>query len=420
MADKVFKIFQVTDTKAMEQLQNICKELQIEDAATLNIVLLNGIPSISGVKWAELESKPGLKQILNANTNIIQRISVNIASNTVSNIVFDRSNEHFDQITISFNNCKPDIAVPYLITVQKHFQIYDPTQNLDKTLGPELAEFYRKREQGLIRLEELTEKLINQNEAYRRNLDQEHLDHKSKLDKEHELLKAELKQERDELLIEVQEQRQELEKKVKKLDDRDSKHSRRQLRNDIKEELKNRSKSFNLTQSTNLKRLPIHMLFMTLISLLLVCGVVTSRMIGIDESSGNKQDDIYISIRLAMIIISFVVTVIFYIRWNDQWAQTHANEEFRLKRLDLDIDRASWVVEMAMEWKEDKGTELPRELLERLSQNLFVDNIKSDLTKHPYEDVIKTLLNVSAEAKIPLPGGGKLKIDKKGMKTLAK
>lgn len=56
-----------------------------------------------------------------------------------------------------------------------------------------------------------------------------------------------------------------------------------------------------------------------------------------------------------------------------------------MKRLDLDIDRASWLVEMVMEWKEQKGTEIPEELLTRLSRNLFIEDGPKEECLHPAE-----------------------------------
>ena len=44
-----------------------------------------------------------------------------------------------------------------------------------------------------------------------------------------------------------------------------------------------------------------------------------------------------------------------------------------LNCLELDLDRASWVVEMALEWKDEKGTESPAELVQTRARNLFVD-----------------------------------------------
>ena len=82
------------------------------------------------------------------------------------------------------------------------------------------------------------------------------------------------------------------------------------------------------------------------------------------------------------------VMVVFYIKWIDRWAQIHANEEFRLKRLDLDIDRSSWIVEVALEWQEEKGGAIPQELLDKLTHNLFAYSQNEETIRHPYEDIM--------------------------------
>jgi hypothetical protein len=53
-----------------------------------------------------------------------------------------------------------------------------------------------------------------------------------------------------------------------------------------------------------------------------------------------------------------------------------ADEEFRLKRISLDVDRAIWVVETALEWQEQKQT-IPPQLLEQLSRDLFATALRS-------------------------------------------
>ncbi|WP_447599975.1 hypothetical protein [Nitrospira sp. Nam80] len=90
--------------------------------------------------------------------------------------------------------------------------------------------------------------------------------------------------------------------------------------------------------------------------------------------------------------IAIAAAIIFYIRWNNEWFSLHSNEEFRLMRLDLDIDRASWVFEMASEWKDDKGSELPADLIDKLSRNLFVQDAGNNRhPKHPSEDLASAL-----------------------------
>ena len=91
-----------------------------------------------------------------------------------------------------------------------------------------------------------------------------------------------------------------------------------------------------------------------------------------------------------------------------------------MKRLELDIDRASWLVEMAMEWKDEKGRELPKELVERLSANLFVDPI---LGREPsltvVEELASALFGSAAGVKIK-HGATELDLDRKGIEQLTR
>lgn len=85
-----------------------------------------------------------------------------------------------------------------------------------------------------------------------------------------------------------------------------------------------------------------------------------------------------------------------YIRWVDQWFRQHADEEFRLKRMSLDVDRASWVVETAMEWQAQNKAEIPPQLLEQLTRDLFMTSGQSTGVRHPAEDLANAVLAASS------------------------
>ena len=104
----------------------------------------------------------------------------------------------------------------------------------------------------------------------------------------------------------------------------------------------------------------------------------------------------------------------YFIRWQDRWAQEHADEEFRLKRLDLDVDRASWLVEMMLEWRGEQGRDIPKELVEKLAAGLFEPSTQRPSARHPVEDGIAALLSSAAALKLNLPGG-ELTLDKKAI-----
>ena len=92
---------------------------------------------------------------------------------------------------------------------------------------------------------------------------------------------------------------------------------------------------------------------------------------------------IYIIVKQLVITAFFAGTVTFFISWNNRWFQQHAQEEFRLKRMELDIDRASWVVEMLFEWNETKDKPLPQGLIETLTKNLFVETTNTSQDFNP-------------------------------------
>jgi hypothetical protein len=125
-------------------------------------------------------------------------------------------------------------------------------------------------------------------------------------------------------------------------------------------------------------------------------------------------------LKLGLGAMAFAATAIYYIRWNDHWFRQHADEEFRLKRLELDIDRASWIVEMALEWQDEKGTAIPEELIDRLTTGLFSDSTRLDAPRHPNEDLSDALLGASSGLTMNVPGMGELKLDRKGIRNFAK
>lgn len=89
--------------------------------------------------------------------------------------------------------------------------------------------------------------------------------------------------------------------------------------------------------------------------------------------------------------------------------------------MEIDIDRASWLVELIFEFKLMKGEEVPRDLLQQLSKNLF--GVDQDLQHGTNAaQILATALITSASGlKFNLPGGlGDVSFDGKGMKKLEK
>lgn len=205
-----------------------------------------------------------------------------------------------------------------------------------------------------------------------------------------------------------------LKERQETFDENDSRQARRQLRKEFLEKLHQRSEQFELTAGTTSKRKWTMYLFFLLEGMaLLMLGLSAWRFFALPL--GNVE---WIELlKLPLSFLTFVGLTVYFIRWQDGWFRQHAEEEFRLKRLELDIDRASWVVEMIMEWQDEKGQRLPAELIEKLSSNLFDTHLGRRKASLPAEDLASALLEASSGFSINNPQLGEIKMDRQSVKN---
>jgi hypothetical protein len=142
-------------------------------------------------------------------------------------------------------------------------------------------------------------------------------------------------------------------------------------------------------------------------------------MISHMEISANKIIFGFTALKQLLLGIGFGSLVVYFIKWNNSWFQRHADEEFRLKRLEIDVDRASWIVEMALEWKERGHSEIPLPLIEKLSANIFETGDRRPEEKSPADQLASAILGESAKLKL-MTTFGEIELDRKGIKELKK
>lgn len=413
MATKTYSALIRTDRELLNAFSSIADRMGSPDVFSLSIRLAadHQVP-LKGA-YAEIVETPAVKLLLDANTAIAQQFVAAIPSVPSSRIVVDRE-AGIDKVTISFaNDIDADTAAKFLVSTSAYLPAFDQSAAISKALGPELAEFYNRREAGLLRLESFNQQLTEQNVDHRRTVDEQTEQFRAKLAAEHADAVSRLKEEHDANESRIKEREAALETRIREVDDRGSTHVRRELREKLAEKLAARERQFKLSPSTNNKRYAIHAQYIFLI----VVAVVVM-WTGLNSLLSKSVPEWHDYARTALGLLGIGASTLFYIRWTDDWFRQHANEEFRLRRLDLDIDRASWVVEMAMEWKKEKGEEIPADLVARLTTNLFGDSGGGQAPKHPFEDFAAALLQSSANLKLSLPGGGELNLDRKGMKKL--
>lgn len=266
------------------------------------------------------------------------------------------------------------------------------------------------------RLEQTLTDMAERHSAQQTKLQEEFDQRRQKLIEETDALRATTVAELDGERQSVAAQRQELDERAKELDDRQNTHVRRDIRRELKAQLAEYKTAFGLTAGTKGLRTPIHWT-VAAIMIVVIAGVI------LFASQTPPNDGWAYALFLAKPLgLTFVGVVIatWYINWMNRWFERHADVEFRLKELELDIDRASWLVETAFEWKKAGEDAMPDKMLEAIGRNLFVSRDETPAAGlNPVDQLASALLGQASHAKINL-AGHQLEFDRKALKQAGK
>lgn len=283
-----------------------------------------------------------------------------------------------------------------ILNIDSLFGTITAGRTIGQVLGKEQRDLLAIHNETLTRLERLSEKLIKDTNAFRFSLEKE-------TERRCENRFAELDKEFYTKTQKLAEKEDELSKKLKEVDSRNNTFVRRELRENILKEIQSRSKIFSLTVGTNKLRKPIHAAFVALIMVLTV-GAWYYGVAFVDAATRNLPSMVPLYI-LGFKQLAFTVgtasMAIFYLRWMSSWAKAHADAEFSLKQFQLDIDRASWVVETALEWENEKNKAMPEHLLREVTRNLFShgDSKESPL-ENPTDHLASAILGKASKVKV--------------------
>ncbi|MCB1432418.1 MAG: hypothetical protein KDK75_08165 [Alphaproteobacteria bacterium] len=207
----------------------------------------------------------------------------------------------------------------------------------------------------------------------------------------------------------------ELDARQQELDLRDNTVVRRDIYQKVKEQIQKRYTGAAVTRKTADLRLPIHVV--CLVGLLVTGGA--SFVYGQDlmqlatatstqaasTTNTNLVSTTYLVVRQLGLTVGFLALLAYYIRWMNRWFDRSADADFEVRRFDLDIDRASWVVEMGLEWRKNEGGVMPSALLDSVTRNLFASTPKSEPEElHPADYLSRAILGHAKSIKASLPG----------------
>lgn len=265
----------------------------------------------------------------------------------------------------------------------------------------------------LERLEKLNEELILKTHVYREKLDTDFTKHRDELEETTKARVDILEKQHSIKLDELTLERENLQKQKEALDDKSNTHARREIRRDILKEIKARQTEFSLTKGTNKLRAPVALGMVILIAFFIFMVIYTSVELFKVIQSDDMRKIILVTAKQLLYSGGTVGSIIFAIRWLNRWFELHMQSEFALKQFELDMERASWLVETNLEWKDSKGTTMPTDLLKSLSKNLFENQQeKPESVSHPVDQLASALIGSASTIRLKA-GDSLLEIDPK-------
>jgi hypothetical protein len=302
---------------------------------------------------------------------------------------------------------------------RKHFKAVDDKPFMD-LLDEGTRQLYQSREQDIQRLERMQEEFFGGVQRF--TLEQQEKQQKFQQEMENRYVERQKMLEEDHRyrLSQLEAKEADLKRIRAEIDERDNRQARRDIYKELKGKLEERNKKFELTEGTqNLRR---YVWRFTILLLVLFGGGSCYCFYRNVISNETAVNWVAVGDQIAL-GIAFLGAATFFIRWNHQWFQKHADEEFRLKRLDLDIDRANWLVELTMEWQNITKSEIPHDLTDKLARNLFATDEATNLDIHPLETLFSSVFGKKGSIDVKFPsevtikrreGGKERKGDKNG------
>lgn len=412
MAKREWDTPRKSDEAVLSSFERVIAAIGGSTASQLQIYVADGHPG-SNVTVSSARTEPQIAKLLSADSAVASKFQLNLGKPFGTLQIERQRNRTSDLLTLTISDsAATENAIQSSVEILREFPQAPNLQMVESVLGTQLADFYSTREVGLLRLEGLAQKIIEETERYRSTLDAR-LDSKLQdLEGSYEAKRKELDEELGRERAELEQQEVELEARRKELDDRDNTHARRELRKLLQTELQQRGQQFTLTAGTSKKRRGVHALFGGLLAL--GVGFIVVTLI----QTWNDPTSLVPAVRLSLGAVTVITTFIFYIRWVDSWFRQHADEEFHLKRMSLNVDRASWIVETAMEWQRENKSAIPTQLLEQLAKDIFSPNNGGVPIRHPAEEMLAAALSTASGLRMKLPNGVEASFDRRGVRRL--
>lgn len=451
MSVQRIKIPRVADRTIADTFKELGSKFGIPQAHVNALAFSN----IGQITLAE-EPSGDWKVLLDHDSSLIDSMSCSIGG---FSIAYARGGQYppeqkspiFDEVVLNWNNQggptnaqKLDIAA----FLNDRLCPFEPGRVIGSGISEEQAQLLAIHQSTLDRLEALNEDLIRQSSEFRKGLEEKFEEKVAQVEAEYAEKKQRLEIDGKAFAAQVEAKERALDEKLKVIDDRDNTHVRREIRDRMLDDVKQRINQFGVSRVTADKRRPvlvgILVLLAAFVGLLGWTGYEINAMdsqyfsmleairnisawgpekikaagLGADTVAKVSATDVdrthlfWLWGRFTLFSFGLVGTILYYIKWQNRWAEQHIVSEFQLQQFYIDVNRANWVIESCLEWRKETESAIPKELLGSITTGLFVNNqTEPERVIHPADELASALLGTASKLKLKV-GDSELDFDK--------
>ncbi|BDU37150.1 hypothetical protein [Vibrio nigripulchritudo] len=237
-------------------------------------------------------------------------------------------------------------------------------------------------------------------------------------DNKAETLESSYRAKLEQLETEYNNRKLELDERQKLIEDSDNTTARRKTTTSMLDEVKEKAKNFNFSQSVQrysngtfifaafLMIIAIWNTISSISEIRQLLHITTPTETPTEIGGGVSTYMWFLYTRIFLGSALLVSSLIYIIKWFNTWANRLAQQELENQQFVRDLNRAHLAVEMCLEWDQQKDGEIPNQLLNSITEGLFKDksNTISDVS-HPADQLASALVRSADKIKVPFGTG---------------
>lgn len=418
------KIPRSSDRAVIDCFKKIGERYGVQNAAVSALAFSNiGNVNLFDDKNADFQA------LLNHNSTLIESCALQVNGLNVS---YYRGGQYqpkdkspiFDEILLRWNaqqgNLSNEDKLNVVSIINEDLKAFEPGRFIESGLSEEQAQLLSIHSSTLDRLQKLNEDLIRQSSEFRENIEKRYEEKATELEQETTKQREKLNSDYENKSEGLEKREKALSEKLAAIDDRSNTHVRREIRDRMLSDVKARIEKFGVSESTEGKRRPVFVgIAFMIIAILGMLGYTVFKISqlttpSIDATTDAPQVTYWLWAKITFLSVGLLGTILYYVKWQNKWAEQHANSEFQLQQFYIDVNRANWVIESCLEWRKETDSAIPTALLESITRNLF-DRPNEDIEKviHPSDELASALLGSASRLKMKV-GDSELEFDKPG------